>query len=153
MVLVLALYAFWPQRGNTVLDPPHSDQTWQSGSLRLLTNEPRTIITPDIPKIGNGYPKECQCVHLVKEMRPDLAYISGYAKEWISKAKEVGDEPRIGAVVSTRESSAGHVALIVDMTIDKIRLYERNVPLGNCNNSYRWLSKDDPKIVKPYVYN
>jgi surface antigen len=93
-----------------------------------------------------------QCTWYVAQRR----YIpwSGHAKTWIYKAPQygfaTGNEPKVGAIVQTRENSYyGHVAYVENVGGDYITISEMH--LGKGIKKIRTLNKDDWRIIG-YIY-
>jgi surface antigen len=93
-----------------------------------------------------------QCTWYVAQRR----YIpwSGNAKTWIYKAAQygfaTGNEPKIGAIVQTRENSYyGHVAYVEGIDGEYITVSEMH--LGRGIKKVRTLNKDDWRIIG-YIY-
>jgi len=93
-----------------------------------------------------------QCTWYVAQRR----YIpwGGNAKTWIQQASQygfaTGSEPKVGAIIQTRESSLyGHVAYVEAVDDDYVTISEMN--LGQGIKKIRTLSIDDWRIVG-YIY-
>lgn len=92
-----------------------------------------------------------QCTWYVAQKR----YIpwNGDAKIWLKKAPqygfETGSEPRVGAVVVTRESTYGHVAYVEAVSEDTLTVSEMS--LGRGIKRVRVLDQDDWRI-RGYIY-
>ncbi|HYF05469.1 MAG TPA: LysM peptidoglycan-binding domain-containing protein [Patescibacteria group bacterium] len=79
----------------------------------------------------------------------------GHAKSWLSNARaagyETGNLPEVGAVVQTGENSRyGHVALVVEVTDDKIKVRDMNYGRA-FRITERWLDKD-ARTIRGYIY-
>lgn len=92
-----------------------------------------------------------QCTWYVAQKR----YVpwNGDAKSWLANAKaygfETGTEPKVGAIVSTRESIYGHVAYVEAMDDTTITISEMS--LGRGIKRVRVLNQDDWRI-RGYIY-
>lgn len=92
-----------------------------------------------------------QCTWYVAQKR----YIpwNGDAKTWLAKAPqygfETGTEPKVGAIVSTRESIYGHVAYVEAVDENTITISEMS--LGRGIKRVRVLDQDDWRI-RGYIY-
>lgn len=93
-----------------------------------------------------------QCTWYVAQRR----YIpwSGNANTWLRKAPQygfaTGNEPKVGAIIATREGSAyGHVAYVEAINGDYVTISEMS--LGRGIKIVRTLSKDDWRIIG-YIY-
>lgn len=92
-----------------------------------------------------------QCTWYVAQKR----YIpwNGDAKTWITKAPkygfETGTEPRVGSIVSTKESIYGHVAYVEAVGKNTITISEMS--LGRGIKRVRILNQDDWRI-RGYIY-
>ena len=79
--------------------------------------------------------------------------MNGDAKTWLAKAPkygfEIGTEPKVGAIVSTRESVYGHVAYVEAVTDNTITVSEMS--LGRGIKRTRILNQDDWRI-RCYIY-
>lgn len=87
-----------------------------------------------------------QCVVFVRnfgELGRDQ--VSGYARN----TKTNSTEPEIGAVVVTKESSVGHVAIVIGQTDTQIQVVESNYS-WNQRISTRWIDKDY-SLIKGYL--
>ncbi len=99
---------------------------------------------------SHGFPWG-QCTWYVAQKR----YIpwNGDAKTWLGKAPqygfETGTEPRVGAIVSTKESVYGHVAYVEAVGEDTITISEMS--LGRGIKRVRILNQDDWRI-RGYIY-
>lgn len=71
---------------------------------------------------GNRYAPG-NCTWYVKSMRPDIGNFWGNANTWYANAKSqgwsVGDLPKKGAVATTTDGWAGHVAYVVGVSLDQ----------------------------------
>lgn len=93
-----------------------------------------------------------QCTWYVAQRR----YIpwNGNAKTWILKASqygfEIGNEPRVGAIIATKESRTyGHVAYVESVDGNYVTISEMS--LGYGVKQVRTLHKDDWRIIG-YIY-
>jgi surface antigen len=92
-----------------------------------------------------------QCTWYVAQKR----YIpwNGDAKTWLAKAPqfgfETGTEPKVGAIVSTKESVYGHVAYVEAIDENTITISEMS--LGRGIKRVRVLNQDDWRI-RGYIY-
>jgi surface antigen len=92
-----------------------------------------------------------QCTWYVAQKR----YIpwNGDAKTWLAKAPqfglETGTEPRVGSIVSTKESVYGHVAYVEAVGENTITISEMS--LGRGIKRVRVLNQDDWRI-RGYIY-
>lgn len=79
----------------------------------------------------------------------------GNAKNWLANAKAYGavvtKEPAVGAIVVTNESRRyGHVALVEEVTEDRILVSEMNyTKFGKVDQ--RWINKNS-SVIKGYIY-
>ena len=71
---------------------------------------------------GNRYALG-NCTWYVKSMRPDIGNFWGNANTWYQNAKaqgwSVGDLPKKGAVATTTQGWAGHVAYVTGVSLDQ----------------------------------
>lgn len=71
---------------------------------------------------GNAYAPG-NCTAFVKSMRPDISSYWGNASNWFNNAKNqgwnVGELPKKGAIATTSEGWAGHVAFVTGVSIDQ----------------------------------
>jgi surface antigen len=92
-----------------------------------------------------------QCTWYVAQKR----YVpwNGDAKNWLANAKaygfEIGTEPVVGSIVSTRESIYGHVAYVEEVGENTITISEMS--LGRGIKRIRILNQDDWRI-RGYIY-
>ena len=99
---------------------------------------------------SHGFPWG-QCTWYVAQKR----YIpwNGDAKTWLAKAPqfgfETGTEPKVGAIVSTKESIYGHVAYVEAVGENTITISEMS--LGRGIKRVRILNQDDWRI-RGYIY-
>lgn len=120
--------------------------------------QPRVYATSTYNDFPRPYANEShkfpwgQCTWYVAQRR----YVpwSGHAKTWIYKAPQygfsTGNEPKIGAIVQTRDNSYyGHVAYVENVEGDYITISEMH--LGQGIKKVRTLHKDDWRIVG-YIY-
>lgn len=143
-----------PASGNLAVDQkiiiPNGEK---AGSYR-----PRTFATSTYNNFPRPYANEShkfpwgQCTWYVAQRR----YIpwSGHAKTWIYKAPQygfaTGNEPRIGAIIQTRENSYyGHVAYVENVEGNYITISEMH--LGQGIKKVRMLNKNDWRIIG-YIY-
>lgn len=69
--------------------------------------------------------------------------ISGYARNVPTNSTV----PKIGAIVKTAESQAGHVAVVIKISGDSIEIFESNGSAGYELAGTRWLKINNPLIV------
>lgn len=65
---------------------------------------------------------------------------------WARNNKVTTRDPALGSVLRTRESYAGHVAVVVAIQDNQIEVVESNYH-WNQRVSMRWINKNSPKIV------
>jgi surface antigen len=125
---------------------------------KVSSYQPRTYATTTYNDFPRPYANEShrfpwgQCTWYVAQRR----YIpwSGNAKTWIYKAPQygfaTGTDPKVGAIVQTRESSLyGHVAYVENVEGDYITISEMH--MGQGIKKVRVLNKDDWRIIG-YIY-
>lgn len=100
------------------------------------------IIKRTAVKKGYGLSRSraCSCVLTAKAL---VGYNKtvGMAKYWPRNT----DLPTVGGVVVTKESYAGHVAVILAVEQDRIYVYEGNY--NRCKVSERWINLNNPVII------
>jgi len=86
---------------------------------------------------GNRYATG-NCTWYVKSMRPDIGNFWGNANTWYQNAKaqgwSVGDLPKKGAVATTTEGWAGHVAYVTGVSLDQKWVTIREMNYGGLYN-------------------
>lgn len=86
---------------------------------------------------GNRYAAG-NCTWYVKSMRPDIGNFWGNANTWYQNAKaqgwSVGDLPKKGAVATTTEGWAGHVAYVTGVSLDQKWVTIREMNYGGLYN-------------------
>lgn len=94
------------------------------------------------------------CTWYAAQKRPDVPGGWGNAKSWLSSAQKdgwsVGNEPRIGAIVVTKESWAGHVGYVEKIAGDSVIISEMNFR-GWARVSTRTIDKNNP-LIRGYIY-
>lgn len=92
-----------------------------------------------------------QCTWYVAQKR--LILWGGHAKSWLDNARaygfQTGTEPRVGAIMVTRETWYGHVAYIEAVNGDYVTISEMS--LGQGKQGFRTLNKNDWRI-RGYIY-
>ncbi len=100
----------------------YSSQTYNSGSSYITSSG------LDLTPYG-GYPGGW-CTAGVAKFRPDVGRNWGNAGNWYyaaaSEGRAVGQTPRPGAIIVTRESGWGHVAYVQSVSGDIVNLIEMN---------------------------
>lgn len=86
---------------------------------------------------GNRYAAG-NCTWYVKSMRPDIGNFWGNANTWYQNAKaqgwSVGDLPKKGAVATTTQGWAGHVAYVTGVSLDQKWVTIREMNYGGLYN-------------------
>lgn len=86
---------------------------------------------------GNSYAAG-NCTWYVKSMRPDIGNFWGNANTWYQNAKaqgwSVGDLPKKGAVATTTQGWAGHVAYVTGVSLDQKWVTIREMNYGGLYN-------------------
>lgn len=104
-------------------------------------------------KISNGYLYGF-CTWYVANKRIDIPDNWGNAKNWLSYAQKInwpsGDDPKIGAIVVTNESWAGHVAYVELVNENSVTVSEMN-KIGWNRQSSRVIPINS-KIIRGYIY-
>ena len=94
------------------------------------------------------------CTWYVANRRLDIPNNWGNAKNWLYGAKNInwptGNEPKVGAIVVTSESWAGHVGYIETVNDNSITISEMN-KIGWNRQSSRTILKNSP-IIRGYIY-
>jgi len=79
---------------------------------------------------------------------------SGHAKSWLTNARnfgyEIGKEPKVGSIISLRETWYGHVAIVEEVKDNSIIISEMN-HLGPWRVNRREIKINDPRI-NGYIY-
>lgn len=90
-----------------------------------------------------------QCVVAARNfLRVSRDEISGVAKNLETNSIE----PQIGAIIKLKESSKGHVGVVIDMDGDNLLVFESNYSY-NERASLRWISKYYPRIEGYKIIN
>lgn len=109
--------------------------------------------TKNNKKISNGYLYGF-CTWFVANKRIDIPDNWGNAKNWLGYAQKInwptGNDPKIGAIVVTNESWAGHVAYVESVNNNTIVVSEMN-KIGWNRQSTRVIPINS-KIIKGYIY-
>lgn len=86
---------------------------------------------------GNSYAPG-NCTWFVKSMRPDIGNFWGNANTWYSSAKaqgwNVGNLPKKGAVATTTNGWAGHVAYVTGVSLDRQWVTIKEMNFGGLYN-------------------
>lgn len=94
------------------------------------------------------------CTWYVANIRTDIPNSWGNAKNWFKNAQrdnfETGQEPKVGAIMVTSESWAGHVAYVESVNNDSIAVSEMN-KIGWNRQSSRVIPKNS-SIIIGYIY-
>ena len=136
--------------GREIIVPDGQSPVYQSKSSSYAST-----IAPDFPRPyatqSHKFPWG-QCTWYVAQRR----YIpwGGNAKTWMYQAPQygfaTGNEPRVGAIIATRENSYyGHVAYVESVDGDLVTISEMH--LGRGIKKVRALNKDDWRIIG-YIY-
>lgn len=104
-------------------------------------------------RVGNSYWYGF-CTWYVAEKRNDVPNNWGNAKAWLSSAQKAGwptgNTPKVGAVLVTSESWAGHVAYVESVDGDNFNISEMNYK-GWARTSARTLDIND-RVIRGFVY-
>lgn len=131
---------------NQQQEPWHGRDTYLQKSIQVRTSVAETKPKPSRVNLlySNGY-----CTALVKAYREDINW-KGNANTYLSQAKaegmEISQVPEEGAVIQTKESRWGHVAIVEEVNEDTITIVEQNVK-GYGVVSRRTLNKNDKRIL------
>ena len=112
----------------------------------LKEQEKEKLITKAKKLIGT---RQGQCVVADRkflELTPDQ--ISGIARNFVVDSQE----PEIGAIVKLKESRAGHVAVVLDVTPTQIYIYESNYAAYE-RASMRWVDRNYNLILGYKKFN
>ena len=92
------------------------------------------------PRPSGSKGNACSCVLTAKAM---VGYNKtvGMAKYWPRNS----DIPTVGGVVVTKESYAGHVAVI--LAVEQNRIYVKEGNYNRCKVSERWINLNNPVII------
>lgn len=148
--------------GQSLIIPTDSIPRYSSSIAQRSTSIVQNVIGKIYPKVsqvqGSGDLKAHifpygQCTWYVATKR--FVPWGGHAKQWLKNAQQygytVGQEPSVGAIVSTKENSIyGHVAYVEEVGDDYIVISEMNYK-GLGIKSTRKLDIDDWRILG-YIY-
>jgi surface antigen len=125
----------------------------RSRSTSTSNVEDKTATIQVEPRTSNTYWYGF-CTWYVANKRTDVPNNWGNAKAWYNSASrsgwQVGDSPRAGAVVVTRESWAGHVGYVEEVSGDTFTISEMNFR-GWARVSTRTLDAND-KVIIGFIY-
>ena len=125
----------------------------RSRSVSTSNVEDKTATIQIEPRTSNTYWYGF-CTWYVANKRADVPNNWGNAKAWYNSASrsgwQVGDTPRAGAVVVTRESWAGHVGYVENVNGDTFTISEMNFR-GWARVSTRTLDAND-KVIIGFIY-
>lgn len=95
------------------------------------------------------------CTWYVANIRTDIATNWGNAKYWLRNAQrdgfQIGFDPKVGAILATNESWAGHVAYVESIDNDTFTITEMN-KIGWNRISNRTLNINSP-IIRGFIYS